>query len=125
MSSFYWLPVNQNVRNFNKHAVVDLIRFARRGISRADLAEHMGLTRAALTIIVNELIKNGIILETESRTTSSGRRAFMMGALVQAINFAIHNSIHQKTPYPKSPTSEFNKQRDPIPSEMEVIASED
>ena len=73
MSAFYWLPVNQNVRNFNKHAVVDLIRFAGKGISRTDLAEEMGLTRAAVTIIVNDLITNGIIVETESRTTSNGR----------------------------------------------------
>jgi len=52
---------------------VDLIRFAHRGISRADLAERMGLTRAAVTIIINDLISNGIILNTESRTTASGR----------------------------------------------------
>ena len=73
MSAFYWLPTNHNVRNFNKHAAVDLIRFAGKGLSRTDLAEEMGLTRAAVTIIVNDLITHGIILETESRTTSSGR----------------------------------------------------
>ncbi len=73
MTAFYWLPTNHNVRNFNKHAAVDLIRFAGKGISRTDLAEQMGLTKAAVTIIVNDLISNGIILETESRTTSSGR----------------------------------------------------
>ena len=39
LSAFYWLPVEQNVRNFNKHAVVDPIRFADRGISKADLIE--------------------------------------------------------------------------------------
>jgi glucokinase-like ROK family protein len=73
MSAFYWLPVNQNVRNFNKHAIVDLIRFAVNGISRTGLSEKMGLTRAAVTGIVNDLITNGIILETENRATSSGR----------------------------------------------------
>jgi glucokinase-like ROK family protein len=52
---------------------VDLIRFAGKGLSRTDLAEEMGLTKAALTIIVNDLISNGLIIETESRTTSSGR----------------------------------------------------
>ena len=52
---------------------MDLIRFADHGISRADLADKMGLTRAAVTIIINELIKNGIIMSTESRSTSSGR----------------------------------------------------
>jgi glucokinase-like ROK family protein len=53
---------------------VDLIRFADKGISRADLAEKMGLTRAALTVIINDLISSGLILEnTESRSTASGR----------------------------------------------------
>jgi glucokinase-like ROK family protein len=52
---------------------VDLIRFADRGISRADLADRMGLTRAAVTIIINDLIASGIILNTESRSTTSGR----------------------------------------------------
>lgn len=73
MSAFYWLPANHNVRNFNKHAAVDLIRFAGKGLSRTELAEEMGLTRAAVTIIINDLISSGIIIETESRTTSSGR----------------------------------------------------
>ena len=73
MSAFYWLPTNHNVRNFNKHAAVDLIRFAGKGLSRTDLAEEMGLTKAAVTLIVNDLIAHGIIIETESRTTSSGR----------------------------------------------------
>ena len=73
MSAFYWLPTNHNVRNFNKHAAVDLIRFTGRGLSRTDLAEEMGLTRAAVTIIINDLIGYGIIVETESRSTTSGR----------------------------------------------------
>ena len=52
---------------------MDLIRFADRGISRADLADRMGLTRAAVTVIINDLISNGIIINTESRSTASGR----------------------------------------------------
>jgi glucokinase-like ROK family protein len=52
---------------------VDLIRFAGKGLSRTDLAEEMGITKAAVTIIVNDLIAHNIIIETESRTTSSGR----------------------------------------------------
>lgn len=78
MSAFYWLPANHNVRNFNKHATVDLIRFAGKGLSRTDLAEEMGLTRAAVTIIINDLISSGIIVETESRTTTSGRRPVVL-----------------------------------------------
>lgn len=99
MSAFYWLPVNQNVRNFNKHAAVDLIRFAGRGISRTGLAEEMGLTRPAVTVIVNDLIANTIILETENRTTSSGRPPVVLEinperGLVAAIDMgAMHLSV--------------------------------
>jgi glucokinase-like ROK family protein len=99
LSAFYWLPANHNVRNFNKHAAVDLIRFAGKGLSRTDLAEEMGLTKAALTIIVNDLISNGIILETESRTTSSGRPPVVLEinpshGLVAAIDMgAMHLSV--------------------------------
>lgn len=99
MSAFYWLPTNHNVRNFNKHATVDLIRFAGKGLSRTDLAEEMGITRAAVTIIVNDLITNGIIVETESRTTSSGRPPVVVDinpnhGLVAAVDMgAMHLSV--------------------------------
>lgn len=73
MSTFYWLPANHNVKNFNKHAAVDLIRFAANGISRADLADQMDLTRAAVSLIVNDLLANQIVREAESRSTPSGR----------------------------------------------------
>jgi len=70
---FYWISSNQNIKNFNKHSAVDLIRFSTTGISRTDLAEEMGLTRAAVTLIVNDLLENGVILEAESRATPNGR----------------------------------------------------
>ncbi|HUF00692.1 MAG TPA: ROK family protein [Anaerolineales bacterium] len=59
----------------------------------------MGLTRAAVTIIVNDLISNGIIVETESRTTSSGRPPVVLEinpsqGLVAAIDMgAMHLSV--------------------------------
>lgn len=73
LSAFYFLPANHNIKSFNKHAAVDLIRFAGKGISRSDIAEELGLTRAGVTIIVNDLLESGIILETNSRSTPSGR----------------------------------------------------
>jgi len=78
---------------------VDLIRFANRGISRADLAEKMGLTRAAVTIIINDLISNGIIVNTESRSAASGRPPVVLEinpnqGLVAAIDMgATHLSV--------------------------------
>lgn len=73
MTAFYFLPANHNIKSFNKHAAIDLIRFAGKGISRSDIAEELGLTRAGVTIIVNDLLESGIILETNSRSTPSGR----------------------------------------------------
>lgn len=73
MNAFYLPLANQNVKTFNKHALVDLIRFAGRGIARTDIAQELGLTRASVTMIINDLINSGIILEMESRSTRSGR----------------------------------------------------
>ncbi|HEX5809701.1 MAG TPA: ROK family transcriptional regulator [Anaerolineales bacterium] len=73
MNAFYLPLANQNVKTFNKHALVDLIRFAGRGVARTDIAQELGLTRASVTILINDLIESGIILETESRSTRSGR----------------------------------------------------
>jgi glucokinase-like ROK family protein len=73
MSQFFWPPSNQNVKNLNKHAVLDLIRFTAGGISRAELAQRMDLSRAAMTAIVNDLLESNVIRETESRNGSSGR----------------------------------------------------
>lgn len=73
MSTFYWLPTEYNVKNFNKHAALDLIRFSAGGLSRADLADKMGLTRAAVSLIVNDLLETGVIQEAEIRSVPSGR----------------------------------------------------
>jgi len=81
---FYLPSASQNVKNFNKHALVDLIRFAGRGVARTDIAQELGLTRASVTIIINNLIESGIILETESRATLTGARPPEHGSKVIA-----------------------------------------
>lgn len=73
MNHFFWPIPNQNVKNINKHTVLDLIRFTPGGISRAELAYRMDLSRAAMTAIVNDLLDNDVIRETESRSGQSGR----------------------------------------------------
>lgn len=72
-----FLP-SENVKYINKHAVLDLIRFAPGGISRVELAQRLFLTRAAVTPIVNDLIQTGLIHETRSRTASSGRPPILL-----------------------------------------------
>lgn len=65
------------VKNINKHALLELVRFASGGISRADLARQMGLSRAAISSIVNDLLATDILRETQRETqretVSSGR----------------------------------------------------
>lgn len=73
LSKFYWLPADYKIKSFNKHVAVDLIRFATSGLSRSDLADQMGLTRAAVSLIINDLLESGIVLEAESRSAPSGR----------------------------------------------------
>jgi len=73
VSQFFWPAPFQNVKNINKHAVLDLIRFTPGGVSRAELALRMDLSRAAMTAIVNDLLENNVIRETESRNKQSGR----------------------------------------------------
>lgn len=99
MSTFYWLPAEYNVKSFNKHAALDLIRFSAVGFSRSELAEQMGLTRAAVSLIVNDLLQSGVIQEAESRSVPNGRPPIVLEVnpnrgLVGAVDMgATHLSI--------------------------------
>lgn len=99
MSTFFWLPADYNVKSFNKHAALDLIRFTGIGLSRTELANKMGLTRAAVSLIVNDLLESQVIREAASRATPSGRPPIVLEinpncGLVAAIDMgATHLSI--------------------------------
>lgn len=68
-------------------------------MSRTELAEQMGLTRAAVSIIVNDLLASKVVIETESRSAPSGRPPIVLEinperGLVGAIDMgATHISI--------------------------------
>lgn len=68
-------------------------------MSRTELAEQMGLTRAAVSLIVNDLLESKVVLETESRSAPSGRPPIVLEinperGLVGAIDMgATHMSI--------------------------------
>jgi glucokinase-like ROK family protein len=115
LSTFFWLPSGYNVKSFNKHVALDLIRFSTVGLSRTDLADQMGLTRAAVSLIVNDLLESKVVQEAESRSAPSGRPPIVLeinpnGGLVGAVDMgATHLSIsladftariHKESEYP-------------------------
>jgi len=115
VSTFFWLPADYNVKSFNKHAALDLIRFSGTGMSRTDLADQMGLTRAAVSLIVKELVESSVVQEAESRSAPNGRPPIVLEVnpnygLVGAIDMgATHMSIaladftariHQEADFP-------------------------
>jgi glucokinase-like ROK family protein len=73
MSFYHRSSSNANVKYVNKHTALDLILFSPGGLSRVELARQIGLTRAAMTQIVNDLLDSGAIRETEATNSKGGR----------------------------------------------------
>jgi len=77
VSDYFALDPRQNVKNFNKHAIIDLIRFTPNGISRIELARELGLTRAAITATINDLQKADLVREVKGKHPN-GRRPIVL-----------------------------------------------
>ncbi len=60
------------MKHLNRRTVVNLIR--EESLSRADLARKTGLTRAAITNIIDDLIASGIIVEAGTQESANGRK---------------------------------------------------
>jgi glucokinase-like ROK family protein len=78
MTSYFGSFLAQDVKNLNKYAIIDLVRFTPGGISRVELARRVGLTRAAVTAIINDLLKAGIVREAETRDAPNGRKPVVL-----------------------------------------------
>jgi predicted NBD/HSP70 family sugar kinase len=60
-------------REINRSIVLNLVR-AHQPISRADLARTMGVRRGVVTLIVNDLLKRGLVFEGATGETMRGRK---------------------------------------------------
>jgi N-acetylglucosamine repressor len=60
-------------REINRSIVLNLVR-AHQPISRADLARQMGVRRGAISLIVNDLLADGLIFEGATGETVRGRK---------------------------------------------------
>ena len=60
-------------REINRRIALNLVR-AHQPISRADLARIMGLRRGAVSLIVNDLLAEGLIFEGATGESHRGRK---------------------------------------------------
>src|SRR5882672_6416229 len=69
------LPVatRATTREINRRIALDLVR-TRQPISRADLARLMGTRRGAVSLLVNELIRDGAVFEGATGEAKRGRK---------------------------------------------------
>lgn len=72
------LASSEIARDMNRDVVLELIR-ARQPISRADLARLSGLQRSTVSLIIEELIKEGWIREGAIARRPRGRRPTLLG----------------------------------------------
>ena len=66
------------LKNNNRYRIFDCLR--RTPMSRVQLSREVGLTKAAVTIITNELINEGIVFERglEGRSNKRGRTSILL-----------------------------------------------
>lgn len=87
------MPVRDLMRAINRAKILELIRTA--GLaSRVDLSALSGLSKASVTGITAELIKEGLIIEKQSGDYEGGRRPRLLGlnpdgAYVVGVNLSI------------------------------------
>ncbi len=74
----YSPPFDFALRNYHKRVCLDLILFTPGGISRAELARQIGLTRSAITTIVNDMVESGLVREAEDGPVTIGRRPVLL-----------------------------------------------
>ncbi len=66
------------VKNLSRHVILDMIRFTPGGISRAEIARQMDLTRAAITTIVDDLVHKELVRESTSGPATGGRKPILL-----------------------------------------------
>ena len=66
------------VKHSNKYSAFNHIRYTPGGISRAELSRQMGLSRAAISSIVKDLLQSGLIREAKPGSTTGGRNPILL-----------------------------------------------
>lgn len=78
MDALFTSPRLMNVRTLNKRVILNMIRFTPGGISRAELARQMDLTRSAISTIIDDLAHVGLVHEMDNGPATGGRRPILL-----------------------------------------------
>jgi predicted NBD/HSP70 family sugar kinase len=64
------------MKSINRLRVLRLIR--RGAVARSELAREIGLTRASISLIVTDLVNEGVLIETGLRSSAAGRKPVLL-----------------------------------------------
>lgn len=73
-----WPVLFEIVEKLNKDAVLDLIRTTPSGISRAEIAQLLAVSRSTVSVIVDDLIAIGLVVERGVGVSRGGRRPIVL-----------------------------------------------
>jgi len=68
----------------SRETILDIVRLTPGGASRSQLAHDLGVSRAAITGLVNDLLERQVLREIGSRSSNGGRRSVMLDLNPQA-----------------------------------------
>lgn len=86
----------KTIKNENRALVLNYIR--KRPISRAEISKKSHMSKSAVTMITNELIEEGQIVEVGEASSSYGRKSILLD-IVADYRYAIGIALHRKYVY--------------------------
>ena len=110
-------------RDINSQIVLNLVR-AHQPISRADLARTMGVSRGAVTLIVNDLLEQKLIFEGATGETVRGRKPTFL--YIDSRRRAVHRRRHPRQrdlPDARGPAGQAADRRHLVPDGRAIRSS--